>query len=409
MGPVIAESTKISSMGVPLKDEEIKAIRWEIDGEVVSEARELHHFFFKSGVRKINLYITLKGDSPAEEGYAKSDAILMEEGEQVLKYSKEIEILALLAYSCGGQDAIKKICVADADGDHETSRSTNSEWTLVPSINSNGLVAFSCGQAEDDPNSEPTPDSEICVMGPDGEDFRILTDNDTNDRYPFINDRNQIVYMCEEEEAEYEEALCIVNFDGTGQRQLTGTDLDIAQPVINNMGQIAFECDKNICVIDEDGSGLQQLTDREVRDDMPSINDSGQIVYRCSFGEPNEFEVCLVNFDGTGQRQLTTNGTRSLSPKPSINNHGTIVYECDDEDDASAVSKICIINSDGTGFAMIGADHPGGHDPVINDVGLIAYSCRSSDGTAVCTMKSDGSNWKKITKPKLGIFPSISQ
>lgn len=320
-----------------------------------------------------------------------------------------------VAFLCEGEQA--QICSMSADGSGFRKLTTGGGPKGAPAINRSGQIVYRCGWR----------DEELCVVMANGSGFQRLGNTREHpqspssytgvaflrDSNPSINDKGLIAYSCFDGE---DREICVINFDGTGFKMLTqNTRIEDWNPSINNSGQIAYSCNSkwqgalpfedDLCVINADGSGQKQLTTLYWKNSDPAINDSGLITFVCytpvsDSAEPGEYtfhsEICSVNFDNTALKRHTSNELTDW--EPSINDSGQIAYECMIWDGALPALEICLVDTASDESIRLTENSMADDAPAVNDDGLVLFECGETNSKQLCSVNSDASGYRQLTR-----------
>jgi hypothetical protein len=320
-----------------------------------------------------------------------------------------------IAFLCDGQ--LAQICVMKADGSDFKKLTAGGGPKGPPAINRVGQIVFRCGWRDEQlcvvmddgtgfqrlSNTREHPESPQNYVG-------VPFLRDAN---PSINDDGLIAFSCFDGE---DREICVINFDDSGFKMLTkNSNIEDWNPAINNAGQIAYSCNSawqgvlpsvdNLCVINADGSGQKQLTTLYWKNSDPVINESGQIAFVCYTPEPDnappgaytfESEICLVNFDNTLLKRLTDNELTDW--EPALNDKNQIVYECTVWDGATLKIEICMVDSVSEEFTRLTSNNTSDDAPTINNAGLIIYQCGESGQSQICSIQPDATDFALLTK-----------
>ena len=146
--------------------------------------------------------------------------------------------------------------------------------------------------------------------------IKQLTDNDSTDGSPHINNLGQVVWSGFDGH-DYE----IFLYDGVEIIQLSNNDDTDIHPVINDTGQVVWEHYPYGLYI-HDGDSITQFSNN-YKDSEPDIYDSGRVVWEAF--DDHDYEIFL--YDGSEVIQLTDNERNDR--KPHINDNGQVVWEAD--------------------------------------------------------------------------------
>ena len=173
---------------------------------------------------------------------------------------------------------------------------------------------------------------------------------------------------------------------GIISKKITNNDFNERSPRINNLGQVIYECEgialhtlcgftfdipipREIIGVDLDFNVWFQGFDID-------INDNGLIVYPC--GARDVDILCTVNFDGSNLKEIPL-GEFGAGASPVINNNGMIAYSCMSMSSSGSISQlitsICSVNADGSNARILAENFDFMRRPAINDAGMIVYQC----------------------------------
>ena len=213
----------------------------------------------------------------------------------------------------------------------------------------NGRIAFYSERTTGTGVDNPTGDSEIFTIRPDGTGLKQLTHNTVDDSSPvFSPDGQKIAYDSMGDTASNPEGdteIYVMNaLDGSGKKNLTnnGTVVRDGTPVFSPDGKkIAYwsdgvqnsnlEGDAEVYVMNSaDGSGQMNLSNNGtgVTEVYPVFSPDGQKIAYTSYGIQNsnpqgDREVYVVNaLDGTGNKNLTNNGVDVADRDPAFSPGG---------------------------------------------------------------------------------------
>jgi Tol biopolymer transport system component len=182
----------------------------------------------------------------------------------------------------------------------------------------NGLIVFASDRTTGVVN--PSGDSEIFTMKPDGTGIRQLTFNTASDSVPaFSADGRRIVFRSNRDG---NDEIYAMNSDGSEQRRITLNAAFDSDPTFSPDGtRIAFRRsgfggDGEIFTIDStDGSGQRQLTDDGVDEGDPAFSPDGKTIAfeKRPQGLAGDFEIFTMDSsDGSDARQFTFNSTADI-------------------------------------------------------------------------------------------------
>lgn len=249
-----------------------------------------------------------------------------------------------------------------------------------------------------------------------------VTNNNTNDVYPQINQSGKIVYS-----GQVGSDMEVFLFDGTTTTQISqnpdwwdysaqindagqivwqgfdGHDYDIymydngavkqistntnhdVQVQLNNRGQAAWV--GRVGTSDEaffyDGTDVMQLSSNSTWDTAPVLNDSGMVVWNGEDG--HDWEIYL--YDGVTVTNLTDNESNETNPR--INNAGLVAWNGSDGHDEE------IFLYDGTSVNQLTSNEYDDRYPEINESGQLAWL--GSDGDDDEIFLYDGASIRQIT------------
>ncbi|MBI1729660.1 hypothetical protein HY229_01165 [Candidatus Acetothermia bacterium] len=225
-----------------------------------------------------------------------------------------------------------------------------------------------------------------------------------------MNQQGQILYLCNlHDKIDYERHhLCTIRADGSGSTDLTPSAKDITRGIdMNNAGQFVYECYPAICLgtINSDGSLAGEV--QEIAQDgaryyaYPSLNDRGQMAFVC-FDTAEGVDICAENLDQSNLVRLTKVTDGSISIYPVINDDGLIAYSCGSPD-FSRVIDICVIRADGTAQRNLTDTQSLRYNrgQSMNNRGQMAFSCATPEErirSNICAMNVDGSDWHQLTR-----------
>lgn len=158
-------------------------------------------------------------------------------------------------------------------------------------------------------------------------------------------------------------------------------------------GTLAFVSERDgnreIYTINADGSGLQRLTNNGARDTDPTVSPDGSRIAFISGRDNQDGEIYTIKPDGTGLTRLTDNSDSEsfLDWSPSGVSPERILFQRNRDTYA--------IEADGSNLQKIEDDAIG--PDWSPDGSRIAFSSSRDGGRNLYTMKSDGSDVKKLT------------
>lgn len=166
--------------------------------------------------------------------------------------------------------------------------------------------------------------SEVCVVKPDGSDFRNLTNDPATDAgASWSPDGKQLAFVAYRNNPVNAPQLYVMNADGSDPRPITPRKGFESDPVWLPDGRgIIFICDRNdspgnlmdVCQINSDGSEEKRVLVHNGHDAQPSVSPDGSRIAFVASSDGNN-ELYLVNADGTGLLRLTRNSASDQSPK----------------------------------------------------------------------------------------------
>ena len=204
----------------------------------------------------------------------------------------------------------------------------------------NGKIVFISQRTTGTGVDNPTGDSEIFTIKPDGTGLKQLTVNTADDREPTLSpDGRKIAYASQDPISnpggDYEVYLMNAS-DGSDKKNLSNTGLDASDgaPVFSPNGQwIAYESegiqtsnsqgDQEIYRMSAaDGSGKKNLSNNGagVGDSLPVLSPNGQKIAYLSYGKQTsnsegDDEVYVMNtLDGLGKKNLSNNAEYDYDP-----------------------------------------------------------------------------------------------
>lgn len=250
-------------------------------------------------------------------------------------------------------------------------------------------------------------DSEIFVMNPDGSDKRPLTDNSSNDADPaWSPDGSQVVFESVTGNAFN---LYLINADGTNERRISfSTHRTDVQPAWSPDGtKIAFSRQKMdgsgaIWVMAADGSSFVRLTGESGVNSHPSWSPDGTTIAFES-DRNGSHDLFLMDATGANKRPLmTTPDVQEENPNWSPD--GAMIafdscpassYPCPG---GTVDYNIFVVNADGTGLTQLTTDPKIDTAPAWSPNGRqIVFRSDATGNTEIFTMRSDGSEMRKLT------------
>ena len=218
---------------------------------------------------------------------------------------------------------------------------------------SNGKIAFESDRTKGRGVDNPTGDSEIFAVNPDGTGLKQLTKNTSDDFDPSYSARGDVILFSTNRDGNIE--IYVMDSDGTDQLRLTDNTVTDITPTIAPNGfswaheriqngnreiiyhagafeanitnsiandrypvfspdssRIAFTSDRDgdaeVYTMDVLGMNLKQLTNNSVYDGAPDWSPSGARIAFTSNRNTND-DIYAMNADGSGQTRLTRNAT----------------------------------------------------------------------------------------------------
>ena len=295
----------------------------------------------------------------------------------------------------------------------------------------NGKIVFISKRTTGTGVDNPTGDSEIFTINPDGTGLKQLTTNTGDDREPTLSpDGQKIAYTSQGDPTsnpggDYEVYLMNAA-DGSGQTNLSNSGATDGTPVFSPDGQkIAYEShhiqtsnpegDSEVYLMRaSDGSGQINLSNNAggVADYGAAFSPDGQKVAYSSEGiqtsnSQGDSEVYRVNaLDGTGQKNLSNNGADVDDYFPTYSPDGTkVAYTSSgiQTSNSQGDSEIYRMNTlDGLGKKNLSNNGSGvfDHSPVFSPDGTkVAYS---SSGKQTSNPEGDYEIYRMNTLDGLG-------
>jgi Tol biopolymer transport system component len=223
----------------------------------------------------------------------------------------------------------------------------------------NGRLVFASGASSGPGINNPTYDTEIFTIRPDGTGLVQLTHNKLYDYDPaWSPNGNKIAYSHGSGDAT---DIYVMRADGTQKMLLTDSRGTNWNPTWSaNGARIAFQSNRdvtnttpvntNIYSVRNDGTGEKQLTKNTASDLMPDWSPDGtKIAFyttRYSTNDNSSSDIAVMNADGSNPRRLTSTPGYDYDPAWSPNG-GRIAF--------SNAADIYKIRADGTGLKNVTA------------------------------------------------------
>lgn len=168
------------------------------------------------------------------------------------------------------------------------------------------------------------PNSEICLVRPDGSDFRNISNDPAQDLGPsWSPDGRQLVFATTRGDQSNIPQLYRMNSDGSDPRPITprkGWEGDASWTP--DGGKIVFACDRgdspgdmlDICEINVDGSGEKRVLFHRDHDSHPAVSPNGDRIAFTAHSDGN-YEIYVMNADGSGLLRLTRDPADDVWPE----------------------------------------------------------------------------------------------
>ena len=247
-----------------------------------------------------------------------------------------------------------------------------------------GQIVFACFIDNND---------DICIMNPDGNGYRRLTDNPATDFYPSITPDGTYILFSSRRDNRFEAYRMLK--DGSQQTRLTKDVGSVFAPVSNSANEVLFTNDvgpnQALWIVPLDGGEATELLNTGLDTIDPTWSTDGQMItFSASLtGDP---QLYWASMDDLQPRQVTNlpnmGGRHSLSPDNS-----TFVFYAGAPNDRN----IYTIRRDGSDLRQLthGGDNLG---PCWSPDGewITFASWRDGNGE-IYIMRSDGSDLRRLT------------
>ena len=256
------------------------------------------------------------------------------------------EMIVYASSYASNDDGDSELYLIGADG-NGLWRLTNNDWhDCDPDWSANrSRIVFIAGSLGD---------YDIFTMDIDGTNIQRLTDNAWNDVDPSWSPDGSMLVFASDQDGDYD--IYSMNADGSNIQQLTQNEEHELDPDWSPDGsKIVFisdnDGDHEIFTMNTDGGNIQQLTDNDRDDRQPSWSPDGTKIAFLSDLDRNR-EIFTMNADGSNINRLTFTGRRvaypAWSPDGSI-----ITFQSHYVVDRVAYSMLFTMKSDGTNIQSL--------------------------------------------------------
>ena len=267
----------------------------------------------------------------------------------------------------------------------------------------NGKIAFASKRTTGEGVDNPTGDSEIFKMNPDGTGLKQLTFNTASDTNPSFSADGSVVVFASNRDGNSE--IYLMSPDGVTQLRVTDNTVPDDSPVVSLEGDIAYQSlrDGNQEIIVREAGVERNLTNNSAEDYSPAFSPDGSKIAFESYRD-GDGEIYVTDVDGTNLKKLTKNAVPDLYPdwSPDGQRIAFTSYRSSNYD-------ISVMNaSDGTGRTRLTRNATSDFAPAWSPNGKkIAFTSRRNGNYDIYAVNAGTKVQKRLTtNPALDDAPS---